>query len=89
MYNSFAVENIEWVTPLENNLHALYELGRLEKTPKGSAHWHTTLTEEQVREIKSLLREGRLFMREIAEMFNVSVSNIEHIKYGNSWTHIS
>lgn len=43
------------------------------------------LTVEQVREIKVLLQERKLSIKEIAELYDVSKWTIRDIKRGNSW----
>ena len=43
------------------------------------------LTVEQVREVKVLLRERKLSIKEIAELYHVSKWTIRDIKRGNSW----
>ena len=46
------------------------------------------LTVDRVREIKVLLRERKLSMKEIAELYDVSKWTIRDIKRGNSWRDI-
>lgn len=46
------------------------------------------LTEKQVTQIKLLLKEGILKLREIANIFNISISTISDIKHGRTWSHI-
>lgn len=74
--------NLEWVTSAENNRHAR-ETG-LSVTPTGEANRLSLLTNEQVREIKKQLLEGRK-QRDIAIQFNVHYSLISHIKAGRKW----
>ena len=46
------------------------------------------LTEQQVREIKLLLKNG-LSTRRIAKLFHISKTSIQNIKSGKYWSHIS
>jgi DNA-binding transcriptional regulator YiaG len=43
------------------------------------------LTDEQVREIKVLLQERKLSIKEIAELYDVSKWTVRDFKRGNSW----
>jgi len=81
------LENLEWVTPRENTLHArdviktLFPLGK--HLFFGSANGSTKLTTEQAREIKGLF--GTLSEAQIAAKFNISRGAIQSIKRGESW----
>jgi len=55
---------------------------------KGENHPRHKLTEEQVIQIKLLLKEGILTQQEIADMFCVSQMTISYIKRGKHWNHI-
>jgi len=46
------------------------------------------LTEQQVIQIKLLLKEGKLTQKEIADMFGVSIRTISNIKREIVWSHI-
>jgi DNA invertase Pin-like site-specific DNA recombinase len=80
--------NLEWVSRSQNIRHA-YENGLLkhvglrgEKSPK------TTLTEDQVREMRALYEERELTQPELAAMFKVSTSTVYNILHRISWSHI-
>lgn len=46
------------------------------------------LTENEVREIKSLIKEGKIFYKEISEMFGVDATTISDIKKGKTWVDV-
>lgn len=79
------VENLEWVTPGDNQRHA-YRIG-LQKRKKGELHGKSKLTDEQVREILSL--KGVLKLTEVAKRYGVALPSIGRIWNGKGWTHIS
>jgi group I intron endonuclease len=54
----------------------------------GESHNCALLTNNDVQEIRKLLSEGKLYMKEIAKQFNVSCATIGDIKYNRSWTHL-
>lgn len=60
------------------------------KTTKcsGSDSGISKLTEQQVLEIKELLKINKLTQKEIGEKYNVSHENISNIKLGKSWVHV-
>lgn len=53
---------------------------------KGSSNPRAILTEEQVREIKLLLKNRTT--RQLANLFNVRIHVIQQIKSGKNWSHI-
>jgi predicted Zn-dependent protease len=55
---------------------------------KGSSHAKAKLTEEQVVEIKMLLKEGILTQVEISKMYGVGKRVISYIKTGQTWQHV-
>jgi hypothetical protein len=67
-------------TQLQNRQDAV-ERGR---TAKGQRHGMGLLNDLEVVQIKRLLEETDLTLREIGETFDVSASCIGHIKYGNT-----
>jgi len=58
------------------------------KNKKGNNSPNHKLTEQQVIQIKILLKEGNLTQQEIADMFGVSSITISKIKTGKIWSHI-
>ncbi len=55
---------------------------------KGENNPRHKLTEEQVIQIKLLLKEGKLNQQEIADIFNISRKTISNIKIGKTWSYI-
>lgn len=80
------LSNLEWTTPKENTDHAmLYGLHQM----NGKDNPNNKLNEKQVREICELIQTGKYYDTEIAEMYNVSYTNISDIHKGKLWTNIS
>ena len=73
------VDNLEWVTPKENIKHAIINGFR-------DCHGAHKLSVNDVKNIKKLFSEKS--MKEIAEMYNVSLSCIKHIHAGHTWKNI-
>lgn len=75
------VSNLEWLTPKENMEHAFSKgLGAF-----GERQWKAKLTLNQVKEIRKLLALGNLSLKEIGDMFDVSLKTISNIKSGKTW----
>jgi hypothetical protein len=72
------VENLEWVTAKENIQHAI----KLGLRTAGNEK----ITEKQVKEIRKLFEIKS--MKEIAEMYNVSLSCIKHIHAKHTWKNV-
>lgn len=69
--------NLQWVTPSENNLHS-YKNG-LNVSKKGEDHFAAKLNNNEVAEIKRLLDQGMNY-KPIAKLYNVSTTLIGAIK---------
>lgn len=80
------VENLEWVTNLENVRHS-QAAGRFNHL--GENNNSAKLTEKQVVEIKLLIKEGNFKDRYIGEIYGVSRENIRDIRLGKLWKHVS
>jgi HNH endonuclease len=65
-----------------DNVHDMTRKGR---SRRGMKHGSAKLNEDQVRRIKTMLAEDRLFMSEIAQEFGVSQTTIRAIKVGRTW----
>lgn len=81
------VENLEWTTQEENNVHA-YTSGLL-KSVKGVHHGKVKLSENQVIEICKLLDTTDLSHSKIAEAYQVSKGTISDINLGRRWNHLT
>lgn len=76
------LENLEWCTASENQKHA-FKTG-LQKARKGESSNFAKLTEEDVKQVFELRKQG-LLQREIAEIVGCTSSNISAILRGKSW----
>lgn len=79
-------ENLEWVTPSENNYHAS-ALG-INNALKGENHPRAKLTEAQVVEIRKLYKSGKHTHRGLSERFGVAFSQIRGIVTYATWKHV-
>ena len=61
---------------------------RMSKKQKGSSNPSALLTEDKVIEIKKLFKLKEHTVQQIADMYGVSKSTIENIKYGLTWKHV-
>lgn len=77
------LDNLEWCNHKQNMNHA-FKTGLVNN--KGEKNGMNILQEEQVIEIKKLLKTG-LSQQKIAEKFNVSRSCILSINIGRTWKH--
>ena len=75
------IQNLEWCTAQRNVQHA-FDTGLMSK---GSKSVHSLLTEQEVLEIKILLKSNRLTFEKIAQLYGISVGAIEKIFTGRSW----
>lgn len=76
------LENLEWCTASENQIHA-FKTG-LNKSRRGEESNFSKLTNDDVKKIFEL-REKGLLQREIAEIVGCTKSNISCILRGKSW----
>jgi hypothetical protein len=80
-----AVENLEYVTSSENELHSYRVLGK--RPQQGSRHGRSKLTESEVADIRELRGAGRT-LRELAARFQVSEPTISEIANRRIWRHV-
>ena len=76
------VDNLEWVTRSENDIHAFRN--DLRKARKGEKHHNAILKEYDVKEIKTLLAK-RFNCTYISELYGVHRKTINDIKLGKTW----
>jgi len=77
------LENLEWCDNGHNVRHALRTGLIVHK--KGSAHHSATITEDIVRQIRSMKSSSR---KEIMDKFGVSIHIVKDIRARRSWNHI-
>lgn len=77
-----SVENLEWVTRSENDIHAYRN--DLRKAIKGEKHHNSILNNYDVKEIKELLLKG-FNCTYISELYGVHRKTINDIKLGKTW----
>ena len=75
------VENLEYITHRENNIHALNT--GLRTSPRGEAHCHSKVTEKDVHEIRR--SHGEKSNKEIAERFGITKPAVCHIVSRRNW----
>lgn len=80
-----SLDNLEWCTPQENVEHSV-KTG-LHRVAQGSDCGNAKLTEENVREIKELLKTG-LSQSKIGRLFNISQPIICEINTGKIWRYV-
>ena len=78
------LENLEYVTPRENQQHSKNVLGTFNM---GSRHHQAKLTEDDVREILRMGKSGKTTL-EIATLFPVSATMIGYILQRKWWKHV-
>lgn len=77
-----SADNLEWVTQLENNQHAL------KKGRRGGKHCNfTKLTEDEVREIRELASAGT-HRQAIASAYGITAGYVSDLKMRRSWKYI-
>jgi len=81
--NDNRIENLEWVTPLENVLHAR-ETGLFEYI--GAKNIKTKLTEEQVREIREIGHS--VHYEKTGRKYGVTGVTIRNVLTGVNWKHL-
>ena len=78
------VENLEWVTPSENSLHAV----QTGLSARGEAKTLAKLTEKDVLEIQAAFEAGAKDF-ELAAKYGVTSGVISSIRLGKTWKHVS
>jgi len=75
------VENLEWCTAKQNIVHA--HKNGLSYNERGANHFNSKLKQHEVDKIRELAVRGNHTM--LAERFNTTLGNIEHIVKGRTW----
>jgi hypothetical protein len=78
------IENLEWVTCSENQIHA-HKIGL--KSQKGENHAQARLKESDILEIRKLIQLGYK-QKVIAEKYGIIRSYVSEIKTRKAWSHI-
>jgi hypothetical protein len=78
------LENLEWCTYSENQIHA-YRNGLNYSNPlRGDKHQNSKLNYKQVIEIRKLI-EKKVKLKEIAFKYNISIASVSLIKNKKTW----
>ena len=78
------ITNLEWVTPEQNAYHAA-QIGLYKS---GEQHHNSTLTKNDVITIKTLIKNQTLKNREIADMINVNIGQVNAIRNSLTWNQV-
>lgn len=79
------LENLEWCTPSENNIHAVaYGLAPIQ----GEDHWAHKYTATQVRMVRTMRREGMTLLA-IAQHCGMPLASVFNMVSGRTWNHLS
>lgn len=79
--NNNEICNLEWCTAKENTQHAI----KILSFPHGSRNGFTIITEQKAIEIKILLKENKLTVKQIAENCKTTIGIVRNIKIENTW----
>ncbi|HYD83790.1 MAG TPA: HNH endonuclease [Opitutus sp.] len=82
------VENLEWVTPSANQIHAARTglSNPVANLRFGAQHHSAKLSEEDVRTIRTLL--GSMSQQAIADRFGIGQVSVSRIALGKNWKHV-
>ena len=79
------VDNLEWVTRLENVRHSICHFGK----HRGETHKAAKLRECDVRQIRQLHAAGGITIADIARKFGVSAHTCSVLLSGKTWKHVN
>lgn len=82
-----AVTNLEWCTPMYNNIYGKSRKGNPKTS--GSANVHSKLTEEDVLEIIKILTNKEMSQERVALKFGIKQITVSNIWTGRSWSHLT
>ena len=77
----FSPFHVRWATPAENQADRLIH----GTACRGNSHPNSTLTEDQVREVRRLYATGEYSQRQLAEQFGVARRTIGAMTDGQNW----
>lgn len=80
--------NLEWVTKSGNLYHSYRVLGRKAPITRGENHHKTSLTDEDVRTMRALYKQGGWTHQELGTLFGISKCQAGKIIRREFWTHI-
>lgn len=87
-----SLDNLEWCTIQENNIHAykngLINYEKLSNSKIGEKNHRSKLKENDILEIRRLYSTGQYIHKDLANMYNVSRNQITRIINKKDWTHI-
>lgn len=69
--------NLEWVTAKENTQHAIKNGLRIPG--------NTVFSDKEVLEIRKIYKEGNIFQKDLARLYNTTQGNITAIVRGRTW----
>lgn len=78
------IENLEWVTFSENSKHN-FKIGL--QCNKGENHSRHILTEDKVREIR-MLRKNGVPIKEVGKIFGIGIGHVSAICHRRLWPHV-
>ena len=79
------VDNLEWATFSENNLHAV-DVGH--NNTRGEGNAFAKLTEDSVRKIREMYETGEYEQRPLAKLFSINQATLWRVIHRKSWKHI-
>lgn len=80
------VSNLEWCTAADNNRHA--SKNNLVPSLKGEKNGRAKLKESQVHEICRLFQDTSIKTQDVANMFNISLAQVQKIRCGIAWKEV-
>lgn len=82
-----SVDNLEWVTHVENVKHA-WDTGLATKeSHRGTKNGRHKLEENDIQNIRNLVSSG--YTRySVAKLYNIGWTTVDHVVKGHTWTHI-
>lgn len=81
------LDNLEWCTPGENNLHAFRVLKRKPVCVSGEKNWNAKITNGDVMLARQLRKSGFTY-QQIADKLGIVKSHAKRVVDGDSWKHI-